>query len=96
VYRSGPTPEFGRRDLVELLDDFSLSQGLIDPFDHSSYEGKLIIEGRSFRSDGDFVRAWYVSDGRNIMLVTYVCAWEDREQEAFERETSVRSIRFLE
>jgi len=95
-YQGGRPPEFDRRDLAELLDDFSLNRGLSDPFDHCSYEGEIIIEGRSFHSDEDFVRVWYVTDGSSIMLVTYICTWEHREQEAFERETSVRSIRFQE
>jgi hypothetical protein len=94
VYKSGRLPQICPRDLSELLHEFASKKGLDDPFDRSTYSGEVSIEGASYRSKGEFIRIWYASDGKNVMLVTYVCEWNSRNQEASESEGTVRSIRF--
>ena len=94
IYKSGRLPQVGPRDLSALLDEFASKQGLDDPFDRSIYPGEFAIEGASFHAGNDFIRVWYASDETNMMLVTYVCEWDHRDEEASERETAVRSIRF--
>ena len=84
----------GPQDLCSLLDDFASRQGLGDPFDRSAYSDVVIVEGASYHSGEDLIRVWYASDGKSVMLVTYVCEWTVREREASPREMSVRSIRF--
>jgi hypothetical protein len=94
IYRRGLVPQVGLQVLSELLDEFASNQGLDDPFDRSTYPGEVAIEGASFHAGDDFIRVWYASDGKNVMLVTYVCDWDHRDQEASERELTVRSIQF--
>ena len=79
-----------------MLDEFAESEELGEPFDRESRDGEIAIEGASYHSGDDFIRVWYASDGKSVLLVTYVCEWLVREQEAGEREMAVRSIRFRE
>jgi hypothetical protein len=94
IYQGGQLPQVMSHDLSALLNKFADGQGLNDPFDRLSYPGEITVEGASFRSGDDLIRVWYVSDGRNVMLVTYVCDWSQRDGEASEREMAVRSLRF--
>jgi hypothetical protein len=94
IYKGGRLPRVGPQDLRSLLDNFASRQGLGDPFDRSTYSDGVIVEGASYHSGEDLIRVWYASDGKSVMLVTYVCEWGQREREALQREMSVRSIRF--
>ncbi|GAC1382430.1 MAG: hypothetical protein NVSMB4_10730 [Acidimicrobiales bacterium] len=94
IFKGGRLPRVGPQDLRSLLDEFASGQGWVNPFDRSAYSGGVTVEGASFRSGEDLIRVWYASDGRSVMLVTYVCEWSEREREASQREMSVRSIRF--
>jgi len=94
IYKSGRLPQVGPQDLSELLEEFASKQDWDDPFDRSTYPGEVAIEGASFQAGDDFIRVWYASDGKNVMLITYVCDWKCRDQEASEREMAIRSVRF--
>lgn len=94
IYRGGPSPEVGPQDLCALLDEFASSRGLNDPFERLSYSNEVAIEGASFHSGEDLIRVWYVSDGDNVVLVTYVCEWRYRGREARQADIAVRSIPF--
>jgi hypothetical protein len=94
IYESGRLPEVGPQDLSELLEEFASKQDWDDPFDRSTYPGEVSIEGASFQSGDDFIRVWYASDGKNVMLITYVCDWNCRDLEASEREMVIRSVHF--
>jgi hypothetical protein len=94
IYKGGELPRIGPQDLSALLDDFASRRGLDDPFDRTTYSNGVTIEGMSFRSAEALIRIWYASDGKNIMLVTYVCEWCHRDREALLAEMAVRSIRF--
>jgi hypothetical protein len=94
IYTGGRLPRVRSDDLTALLDEFAARHGLGDPFDRSTDSGGVAIEGASFHSGEDLIRAWYASDGKNVMLVTYCCEWSQRGREASQREIAVRSIRF--
>ena len=94
IYKGGELPRIGPLDLSALLGDFASRRGLDDPFDRTTYSDEVAIEGVSFHSGEDLIRVWYASDGRSIMLVTYVCEWCHRDREALQAEMAVRSIRF--
>jgi len=56
----------------------------------------MIVSG-DFPGKDEFIRAWYLSDGSNIALVTYTAVRADavtRGLEAAEADAMVRSIRF--
>ena len=94
VYRAGGLPKIGHLDLEELRDDFARRQGLGSPIDTSTAETDLLVAEASYHSDSDLVRVWYVTDGANVALLTYVCAWEFRREEAAASEAIVRSFKF--
>ncbi|AGA24781.1 hypothetical protein [Singulisphaera acidiphila] len=96
IYKGGRLPQVGPQDLSELLEEFASKQDWDAPFDRSTYPGEVAIEGVSFQVGDDFIRMWYASDGKNVMLATYVCDWNCRDQELSEREMAVRSIQFDE
>ena len=95
LYESGPLPSPSSADLRSLALQFGESRGLGEPFDLGQFESRVSGAGASYCSEGDLVRVWYVSDGRNIMLVTYVCDWEDRDREMSECEEMLKTIRFV-
>jgi hypothetical protein len=94
VYTSGTLPGVHAHDLSELLREFAATQGLGNSFDRLSSPGEIAIEAASFHAGDDFARVWYASDGKNVVLLTYICPWVHRDREALEREKSVRSLRF--
>jgi len=94
IYKDGRVAHVGPQDLRALLDEFASQQGLGDPFDRSTYSDETAVEGASFRSGEDLIRVWYASDGRSVMLATYVCEWSHRGQETPQAERTVQSIRF--
>lgn len=94
IYTSGPLPHITPKTLCELLDDFISKKGLGKSFERRSYQGKVAIETASFHAADSLIQVWYVSDGKSMMLVTYVCEWDYRDQEVSEREKTVRSISF--
>lgn len=94
IYRGGPLPRFDTAGLAELLDDFARTRELRDGFDRTDDAANTFVIGESFRSRENFVRVWYVSDGRSVLLVTYTCEWDDRSVESQQTDSMVRSIRF--
>ena len=93
-YKSGKLPHIQCDDLTDLLSQFAVNRGLKDPFDEMVSSDGISVVAASFHSGDDLIRVWYVSDTKNLILVTYVCNWEQRDTEADNIETIVRSIRF--
>lgn len=94
IYNSGEDPNIKLTDLREMLGDFAINQGLVHPFDICESESKPIKSTASYHSDSDFIQVWYLSDGRSVLFVSYVCDWHEREREAESRMTAVESILF--
>jgi hypothetical protein len=96
VYQGGVVPNPSEGDLRNMLLRFRQQRGLGEAFDGSTFAKKpLVGAGMSFHSGEDFIRVWYVSDGRNLALITYVCAWGKQERELALCEEIVKSLRFL-
>jgi hypothetical protein len=94
IYRGGPTPSLSPKELGTMLAEFGNRRHLGEPFDNVPFSGSVFGIGSSFRSGNEFVRVWYLSDGQNVMLATYVCDWSKRFDESEDREEIVRSVRF--
>lgn len=94
LFREGSDPEVGSDDLAEMLEEFAANRGFEGEFDRVELSGDLSHAAASFADSDDFIRVWYLSDGRNVVLATYVCSWDDRDCEAEERDAVIRSIRF--
>lgn len=94
LYRHGPVPSPSIVDLAAMITEFARSHELAEPFAKSTFSEAVAGAGASYRVGDEFIRVWYLSDGKNIMLVTYVCDWDRRHQEAEEAEGVVRSVEF--
>jgi len=94
-YSGGEVPNPSAEDLLGMAREFGQQRELGPGFDESCREFGIIKSGASsYRSQGYFLRAWYVSDGANIALVTYTSAWDVRERELDEAERIVASVQF--
>ncbi len=77
-----------------MLDEFALAHTLGDGFDSVAASGTVTVAGKSYRSEDEFIRVWYVSDGCNFALITYVCDWGVRNQERSTVEAMIASFEF--
>jgi len=71
-YREGPQPAIDIAALQSLLLAFGDSRGLGSPANVSKGQGRNCFVSGDFGSTEEFVRVWYVSDGQDVALVTYV------------------------
>lgn len=94
LYRSGPVPSPTTYDLAAMLMEFAEKQRLGQPFESVTFVDGLIGAMAKFHAGDDFIAIWYVSDGENIMLVTYVCDWTSKDVEIDVCQAIVESIRF--
>lgn len=95
VYHSGKDPKITLNDLVELVIEFGRQHQLGEPADLDSESiDAIILAAGSYRDRDNFVRAWYVSDGLNLVFITYVCSWKKRNLEILECEQIAQACRF--
>jgi hypothetical protein len=95
LYRGGALPSPSADGLLEMVRESGRARRLGEPLDEALLEGRLASAGASYHSGGDFVRVWYVSDGSNIALVTYVCECGHEQAELEECEQIVSTLQFL-
>ena len=74
-YKSGKDPHVTLSDLDRLLTSFADSRKFDVPFDESRLTGLIISSAASYNAENDFIRIWYCSDGKSIVLCTYVSEW---------------------
>jgi hypothetical protein len=95
LFQGGKVPNPSERDLRTMVLRFGEEQGLGNALDDSTFmKGNLVGVGMSFHSGEDFIRAWYVSDGKNFALLTYTCTWGEQEREVSLCEEIVQSLQF--
>lgn len=95
-YQSGATPHIDIAVLKDLLTDFARRQGWLPPMAMNVHTSGVQRVSADIVSAGDFIRVWYVSDGTNVALVTYVAEAENPriEPELRDAEQMLESIRF--
>ena len=95
LYEGGSQPRPSESDLLAMARELGQQQALGTPSEEAIFsEDSLRGAGVSFHSGEDFIRVWYVSDGRSIARVTYVCEWGRHELERPTCEDIIRSLRF--
>ncbi len=94
IYKRGPLPSPSTHDLASMVQEFGDCKRLGEPFATTTFSNGIAGAAASYRSGDDFIRVWYVSDGKSIALITYLCDWDVRFRELDESEKIVRSIRF--
>lgn len=91
-YRSGGVPSITVDSLKHLLTDFSHSRELGVGFDPLIHEDKMLICAKSYRSGTQFIRVWYWSNRRDIVLITYVCETGGEQAELADCEEMVLAL----
>jgi hypothetical protein len=97
-YKSGARPNVAVADLKELLAQFAGSKGLGPPVEEHEGRGVHPYVSAGFRLDGETIRVWYVTNGRDVALVTYVA--QDAETSRVHNELRdaarvIQTMRFL-
>jgi hypothetical protein len=95
VYSCGERPDPSPNELLGMVEELGQSRGLGKPEAVLTRSGPLRLAAGSFLSDDDFVRAWYVSDGLSIALVTYVCEAGAQTEKLADCEQIVSSLAFI-
>ena len=93
-YQSGDLPKFTLSDLEALRHEFANHRGLARPFDAILIDGNFMVSGGSYHVDEDLMRVWYCSNGEDVVLVTYVADWSERNGEATECDEILSKSRF--
>jgi hypothetical protein len=94
LYVSGPRPSPTKDDLLSMAIELGHSRGIDEAQDIETFEDGLVGAGVTFREGGDFVQVWYLSQGGNFMLATYLCEWGLQHQELQECEEIVRTVQY--
>ena len=93
--RAGPKPNPTSGDLAGMIREFASDYDLGDAIDEFVDESdRLTLAAASFRARGDFIRAWYVSDGSSFAKITYTCAEDDSKAELHDCDSIVRTLTF--
>lgn len=95
TYRAGPVPSIRLTTLLGLLEEFSLGRELTCQTDLRQISASNLLATANYRKGEDQVRVWYVSDGSNLALATYVCDWDQQLTEAEICDSIVASLEFL-
>ncbi|HEY6560417.1 MAG TPA: SpvB/TcaC N-terminal domain-containing protein [Polyangiaceae bacterium] len=94
-YEAGRVPNIRTSDLREMLNEFAAAHALGAPSNvHERFEG--IVSG-DFRNEEEWLRVWYVSNGRDVVFVTYTSQQPSdvrTAEELAEAERMVDSIKF--
>ena len=96
-YKRGALPSFTKEKLELMLIDFFHAQSLGEPHVLTSSSNNTILAKADFQSEAKYSRIWYVSDRRNIVLVTYtslVVKSPQLKNEVDEADSIVSSIDF--
>jgi hypothetical protein len=95
-YRSGANPQVSPDDLAALLKEFADTRSLGLAADVERGKSASHYVGGSFLHGDDLIRAWYLTNGSDLALVTYVAeaASGDAAVELAEAGTIVKSIDF--
>lgn len=71
-YQSGALPKVGVNDLQELLTQFAISRDLGNPSHMHRGHGLHPYVSGDFGVQGELVRVWYLSNSKDVALITYV------------------------
>ncbi|MDQ0586388.1 hypothetical protein [Variovorax paradoxus] len=95
-YRSGANPQVTPDDLDALLKEFADTRSLSVAADVERGKSTSHYVGGSFLQGDDLIRVWYLTNGSDVALVTYVAAAAsgDVAAELADASTIVRSIDF--
>ncbi len=88
-------PSDDATDLLALAEGWGTRRGLAAPISAGTQarrDGTMVTAVYALR--GQFVQLWFLSNGSSLVQASYVCDWDEREDERTEREALVASLRF--
>jgi len=94
LYSRGRVPDPSPTDLWEMVESFGRTRELGAAREAVLESSPLRLAAASFDIGEDFLRVWYVSNGRDFGMITYVCEAGREGLELGECESIVRSIEF--
>jgi hypothetical protein len=93
-YQKGKTPNVSSDDLKNLLQGFAQTHELSQARDFFCQCAPFLTSAASFNFENRFLRVWYCSDGKSIVLVTYNCQDGQQKNELFDCESIVHNLKF--
>jgi hypothetical protein len=94
TYEKGALPEVNTDHLSRLVADFAQSRELGRGYNTACEKATLLVCASSFDFENRFLRVWYCSNGRDIVLVTYNCEKGLERTELSDCERIVRNLQF--
>jgi hypothetical protein len=83
-YAGGQLPDITVDDLLSLLEPFCLQNGLNIASIGIQRALTTCVETHGRGSDGSFLAAWYLSNGKDVIFVTYVSTLPESDQTQIE------------
>lgn len=93
AYRSGANPDVTAEHLRALLVDFC-SRNSLDTGDLEETTARITTVGCVARAEGEIVAVWYLTNGRDVALVTYASQASDYAEELSQARGLVATIDF--
>jgi hypothetical protein len=95
-YISGKLPDIQLHNLRDLLSEFAASRRLGPEQAQAVGEHNGVLWCRAdYQRANDFIRVWYLSDSKSVVLATYICNWPDRHIEVQDCNRIVDSVEFI-
>jgi hypothetical protein len=98
-YSGGKRPTIESADLNGMLCEFAAKRGLGAVQEVRTHQNACFFVSADFENASELIRAWYVSDGTNIALITYTTEAGESARASGELDDAdqiVRSLRFPE
>ncbi len=95
-YQSGAEPHIDMQALQNLMHEFAGSRRLGRVENMRELRGNLLSVSSDFVSDQEFIRVWYLTNSRDVALVTYIALVEKLEEVASELEDAETIVGSLE
>ena len=95
-FESGNRPLIQTEDLRNLLTDFAQSRELGEPRSVSDGRGTHAFVCGDFGTDAETVHIWYVSNGRDVVLATYLAQTSSDRRVALELRDTAAMISSLD
>ena len=81
-------------ELLALARGWGTRRGLAEPIASATQERRgAMMATAVYALRGQFVQLWFFSNGASLVHVSYVCDWDEREDERTPREAIVASLR---
>lgn len=96
-YKSGEAPRFDAAALEALLSKFENAQGLRSAAETEVVQDSPTVVAGCYTREDELVRVWYVSNGLDLALATFLVVaddWHSHVAEALEAASIVCSVRF--